>query len=71
MRPLPKGEYKLLKALQLAYDVSDDSEMVAVALMALHAIHLATPSLVLEYIQTFRNNPHAERVYPGIISPEK
>lgn len=67
MKQLPKPEYRLMKALQLRYNLSDISELFGVALRLMAEVELyQSPTgqvWIQQVINSYRSLSEAERVY--------
>lgn len=67
MKQLPKPEYRLMKALQLRYNLSDTSELFGVALRLMAEVELyqspTGQAWITQVIHSYRSLSDAEREY--------
>ena len=67
LKPLPKAEYTLLKAIVKRYSLKDDSEAVLIALRLLYEVRQFKDGQgnqwIVNIINEYRTDPNAERSY--------
>ena len=65
MKPLPKPEYRLMRALIKQYDLKDESELFGVALRLLHEVshykHGEGLTWIYQVIDSYRSLPDTTR----------
>lgn len=63
MKPLPKQEYALLKAMQDFYEISDPSDFITLLIRLSYEVHHVNPGWFRNVIDTWKNNPDEVRTY--------